>query len=196
MIGFVQDLGILRLFRAMSAAQWTLRSALLSAAATCLVATDQASPDGVGWFWVFVVMLAGASTFFVPDSSGAAVTIAALVVSWWTQVDEPVPGWLLVFAVGVFVIHSAAALASAGPPTAPMRGEVLRRWSMATALVAFAGVAAWSLFTVLSDVSLRASTVRLVVALVAVALLAWWIRVLSLGDSTDAQTFSRPDVHP
>lgn len=189
MIRLAFDLGLLRMLRVLSIAQWSLRISSQLAVVACLIAMGHSAVDGVAAFWLVVVVICSAWMFFSVDSTAPAVTIASLGLGWWTQVDHPSSGWLLVFALGVFAIHTSAALTSSGPPSAPIGSDTLRRWSMAASSVAFVAVLAWGMFVAMNDVSMRASTLRLVAALVAVALLTLAIRRLSLptapGESAD-----------
>jgi len=61
----------------------------------------------------------------------------------------------------------------------------LVRWGIAFGSVAAGTALLWLVFLGLDAVDLSASTARLVLALLVVALFAWWIRRLSLDDSRD-----------
>ena len=63
--------------------------------------------------------------------------------------------------------------------------NTLVRWGIAVGSVAAGTTLCWLVFLIADDADLPVSTVRLLLALVVVAVFAWWIRRLSLDDSRD-----------
>jgi hypothetical protein len=182
-----------RLLAGWSTAQWTLRAGQVASTVVALVAVGAAG-SGLPGLWVVVTLAISAWAFFSPDSTAPAVLIVLLVVAWWIRVDDPVSGWLLVFAVTCFLIHTVTAMAAAGPPTAHYGREAVTRWSVAFSAVLAGIVAMWLALMLLSDAKVAASSWRLVVALLAVALLAGWLRLRSIGDPDDPRLLRRRDL--
>lgn len=184
-----------RVLAGWSTTQWALRAAQVASTVIALVAIGGAG-SGIPGLWVGVTLAVAVWAFFSPDSTAPAVLIVLLVVAWWIRVGDPVSGWLLVFAVAVFLIHTVSAMAAAGPPTAQHGREVLVRWSLAFGAVLGGVTAMWVALMLLSDATVAASTWRLVVALIAVTLLGGWLRWRSIGDPDDPRLARTRDFKP
>lgn len=178
-----------------SGTQWALRALVVVATAVASAATAAAG-SGLATFVVVVTVALATWSFLSPDSSAPAWLILVLVLGWWNRVDDPASGWLLAFATAVLVIHVAAALAAAGSPNASYGSEVVRRWSASTALVTGVAVALWTVLMLLNETSVQASTLRVGVALVAVAALAGLLWRLSVGRAGEPDPLSRSDRRP
>lgn len=185
MIGFEVDFGLRQLTRSLSLDQWVLRATMAGATVICMVATMQASSSGGGAFWLVLVSFCGFWAVVSPDTAGPWTLIATLVLWWWASVDDPMSGWVLVLALGVLTIHAAAALVCTGPPSVSFGRETLARWGSAVAAIAGVTLLLGLVLHIIDDADAQASTMRLALALVVVALLAWWLRRLTLHENRD-----------
>jgi hypothetical protein len=175
--------------RSLGAHQWALRGLLVLATALVLVALSQ-SGDESGW-WAVLVLVVAAWTAYKPDSVRPALLIGLLMASWLVGGDEEDLGWSLVAAVGLLVVHAAAAYAAETPPGGSPARSTHRRWTLQTLVVTAMTAAVWAMAEGFSGVRAPGRTVVTAAALVGVL-----VTVLALALGTrpaESAAAVRPD---
>jgi hypothetical protein len=158
---------------ATSPQQVALRSGVVAGALVTLLATAGASGAWPGIAPLALIVAVGAAVR--PDSGLPLGTIVLLGIGWVGDVNDPASLWSVSAALGLLLVHVAAAAATVAPVAATLPPRSLRRWGRRTALVAAAAPAAWVLVRLTTAVDISGSTVALVAAAVSVALGMWWL---------------------
>ena len=94
--------------------------------------------------WLGLVVL-GLLVVVQPHTLAPGLFLGYAVASWWATVETTWHWALLPAALGLLVLHTAAALCASVPAQAPIPESVLRRWTARTGLVASGTVLVWGL---------------------------------------------------
>lgn len=106
--------------------------------------------------WLGLVAL-GLAVVLQPHTLAPGLFLGYAVASWWATVEAIWHWALLPAALGLLVLHTAAALCAAVPAQAPVPTTVVQRWAGRTGLVAALTVLVWGLaglLTLRSDTDL------------------------------------------
>lgn len=101
----------------------------------------------VAWLGLLALGLAVAVQ---PHTLAPGLFLGFAVASWWATVQTAWHWALLPAALGLLVLHTAAALCASVPAQAPIPPSVLRRWASRVGLVAAMTVAVWGVAGVLT----------------------------------------------
>ncbi|WP_122260865.1 hypothetical protein [Ornithinimicrobium cerasi] len=94
--------------------------------------------------WLGLVVL-GLLVVVQPHTLAPGLFLGYAVASWWATVPSTWHWALLPAALGLLVLHTAAALCASVPAQAPIPRTVLRRWLDRVAVVAAGTVVVWGL---------------------------------------------------
>jgi hypothetical protein len=129
--------------RSASRTHLQVRGAALGGAALFALAYALAG-GGNPLAWVGLLVL-GLMVVVQPHTLAPGLFLAYAVASWWATVQTTWHWALLPAALGLLVLHTAAALCASVPAQASVPDGVLRRWTARTGLVAAGTVLVWGL---------------------------------------------------
>jgi hypothetical protein len=116
--------------RAMPAAQLLLRVVIVIVGVAAVLSLNQPWESGAG-FMAVVALVGLLATIVAPHGAAPGFTMGVLVFAWilayGLRGDPPVAN-TIGLAVTLYLLHSAAALAGAMPPTARPDGQLIVRW--------------------------------------------------------------------
>ncbi|MFN8024400.1 MAG: hypothetical protein U0Q03_22925 [Acidimicrobiales bacterium] len=175
-----ERLGVRAMLRRSSAHHRLLRVGVVIGAAITLGSTMMAigAAQPIAIVLVTVLALGGALS---TDGHVVLLTTVVLAVNWLTAVDDTTTPWVVPAAIGLLVLHAAAAALTVAPPAARLDPVTSRRWLRRTAVVALAAPATWLATVAFEDWSTTGAAAVLVAALVAVAVTAAWVRARSVS---------------
>jgi hypothetical protein len=191
----IVDFGVVAWLRSLNLTQWLLRLVLALATLAGLGCLAWGTDQGLPRFWLVLAVVTLVWSVASPDSPAPAALVLVLALGWWQVGDGAASWWVLVLALCLVLIHAVAALAASGAPACRVESTTLVRWGRGVAAIGALVVATWLLWTVVESADVADSTVRLVVALVAVAGFTWFLRTESLG-AADLDRDSRADSKP
>jgi hypothetical protein len=122
----------------------------------------------LSWLVTVLLAIACAAAVSTPDSSAPLGLIVMVTATWMVEVQPMSPGWSIVLAMSVLVIHAASARAAALGDGAALDRRVARRWLGQTAVVAGVTVALWAGLLLLDDAAVSGGLALSAVALVSV----------------------------
>lgn len=150
-----------------------LRAGIAVSAALALFATTLPGWDAPD-VYVAVAVIAAVACVPAPDSPAPMVLVFAVAACWLARGPSGVSPAVVVTALGLLGVHVATALAASFPATAEVEPEVLRRWATGGGLVMIVVLGAAAVGAALERWSRPGSMLVTVLALAAVAVLAWW----------------------
>ncbi len=175
----LERLGVAATLRRSSVDHRVLRGLVVIGAACTLVSTMAA----IGTVQPVAAMLVGVlalGSALSTDGHTVLLTAVVLAVNWLTAVDDTTSPWVVPAAIGLVVMHSAAAALTVAPPAATLDRRTVRRWAGRTAAVSAVAPLTWAATLLADGWSDTGVAVVLVAALVGVTALATWVRSRSV----------------